>query len=139
MRVFLDANILCSASRGSGGIRSLLEMAENAGHALVADAYVVSEARRNLAAKASAEALVVLEALLGRILVLPMHAESRVELDWLDAKDRPVLRAAMAGQCDVLLTGDKRHFGQASGRSHDGVLICSAAQLFALLRQRKEA
>lgn len=137
MRVFLDANILFSASRGPGGIRSLLEMAEVAGHALVADAYVVGEARRNLAAKASAQSVAILEALLGRISVHPMHAESRAELDWLDAKDRPVLLAAMAAQCDVLLTGDKRHFGQAYGHSYDGVLVCSAAQLFALLRQRK--
>jgi hypothetical protein len=38
-------------------------MLQSTGHALVADAYVVAEARRNLEAKAGADALVYLQGL----------------------------------------------------------------------------
>lgn len=141
MRIFLDANILFSASRSAGAIRNLLEIAETDGHVLIADRYVAAEARRNVLGKAPAAAAAVLEALLHRITVQMAQASPRaeIELDWLDVKDRPVLLAAMASACDVLLTGDKKHFGPAYGQRHGGVLICSAAQLFSMLLERKKA
>lgn len=141
MRIFLDANILFSASRSAGAIRQLLELAEVSGHVLIADTYVAGEARRNVASKAPGQPAEVLEALLGRITVQPFQPGTRgdVDLDWLDAKDRPVLLAAMSARCDVLVTGDKRHFGQAYGLRHGGVLVCSALQLFALLQKGETA
>ena len=140
MRVFLDANILFSACRGAGAMRDLLQAKEAAGHTLVADAYVAIEARRNLASKADEPSLLVLDALLDRIEVQPRQpgAASLAALDWLDSKDRPVLLAAIAAACDVLVTGDKKHFGPAYGRRHEGVLVCSPAQLFALLQQESD-
>ena len=57
MRIFVDANVLFSAARSAGAIRTLLQMLQSTGHALAADAYVVAEARRNLEAKAGADAL----------------------------------------------------------------------------------
>ena len=51
MRVFLDANVLFSAAKSNGAIRSLLRRLHSAGHAPVADSYVVAETRRNLLAK----------------------------------------------------------------------------------------
>ena len=132
MRIFLDANILFFASRATGFIRTLLKMLEGQGHVLIADAYVAEEARRNLAAKCPLEALDVLDALLMRCEhgATQTRSTMAVDLGWLPEKDRPVLLAAIARHCDILVTGDKAHFGPAFGRTHGGVLICSPAQLF---------
>ncbi len=102
-----------------------------AGHILVADEYVATEARRNVAAKAGSEAVGYLQALLAQIDVslvqYPSVAQTAVLC--LPEKDRPVLVAAMALKCDVLVTGDRTHFGPGYGKSFDGVTIYSPAQL----------
>ncbi len=54
MRVFLDANILFSAAKSSGAVRAFLAELKRSGHTLVAEGYVVGEARRNLEAKSPA-------------------------------------------------------------------------------------
>jgi predicted nucleic acid-binding protein len=51
MRVFLDANILFSAAKSKGAVRELLHRLILCGHTLVADGYVIGEARRNLERK----------------------------------------------------------------------------------------
>src|SRR6266704_555109 len=48
MRIFLDANILFSATNPSGSIRQLLKIARAAGHQCWADEHVIREAHRNL-------------------------------------------------------------------------------------------
>ena len=137
MRIFVDANVLFSAARTSGAIRTLLQMLQSTGHALAADAYVVAEARRNLEAKAGANALVYLQGLLAQMDVRQVsyaevaHAHSLV--GWLPEKDRPVLLAAMAMQCDVLLTGDRTHFGAGYGKTFAGVMVYAPAQLARVL------
>lgn len=65
MRIFLDANILFSAAKSAGAVRQLVERARSAGHRC-ADAYLVAEARRNLAVK-EAPSLAALEDLLGGV------------------------------------------------------------------------
>lgn len=133
MRIFVDANVLFSAARSAGAIRTLLQMLQSTGHALAADAYVVTEARRNLQAKASADAPVYLQGLLAQMDVRQVsyaevaHEQSLVR--WLPEKDRPVLLAAMAMQCDVLLTGDRTHFGAGYGKTFGGVMVYAPAQL----------
>jgi len=137
MRIFADANVLFSAARSAGAIRTLLQMLQSEGHALAADAYVVAEARRNLQSKASADALTFLEDLLGQIEVRQViyaevtHEQSLV--GWLPEKDRPVLLAAMAMRCDVLLTGDRTHFGEGYGKTFAGVTVYAPAQLARVL------
>ena len=137
MRIFVDANVLFSAARSSGAIRTLLHMLQSTGHALAADAYVVTEARRNLEAKASADAQIYLQGLLAQMEVRQVsyaevaHEQSLVR--WLPEKDRPVLLAAMAMQCDVLLTGDRTHFGAGYGKTFAGVMVYAPAQLARVL------
>jgi len=137
MRIFVDANVLFSAARSAGAIRTLLQALQSEGHALAADAYVVAEARRNLDAKASADAITYLDGLLAQIEVRQVsyaevaHEESLV--GWLPEKDRPVLLAAMAMRCDVLLTGDRTHFGTAYGKTFAGVTVYAPAQLARVL------
>ena len=55
MRIFLDANVLFSAAQSAGAVRQLVHALQADGHALVADEYVATEARRNIAGKAKAD------------------------------------------------------------------------------------
>ena len=130
MRIFLDANILFSAARSDGAVRQLLALAATAGHELWADAYVFEEARRNLAAKTPA-GLPVLEALAARINIGGLFAQGAPLPDTtiLPEKDRPVLIAAIHHRCDVLVTGDRTHFGPLYGKAIQGVSVLSPAML----------
>ena len=135
MRVFLDANILFSASKSDGAVRELLRLILDGGHECWVDDYVLIEARRNLTAKAP-DALIALEALLKRLHFSPGQApgpELKV-VNWLPEKDRTVLAAAMRLRCDTLVTGDRAQFGPGYGKVFGGVTIHSprsfAEQLF---------
>ena len=101
----------------------------------MADDYVATEARRNLTRKADIGAIRYLDALLLRIEVShAQHSPNRTgspqtDTDWLPEKDRPVLRAAIALQCDALVTGDRTDFGSGFGKTFGGVTICPPAEL----------
>ena len=139
MRIFLDANILFSAAKSAGAIRQLLRQLNERGHTLVADDYVATEARRNLARKAGSDAIPYLDALLLQIEVNhAQHSPQRAgfpqtDADWLPEKDRPVLLAAIALHCDALVTGDRTDFGSGFGRTFGGVAIYAPAQLAGLV------
>lgn len=130
MRIFLDANILFSAAKSDGAIRRLLQLLLAEGHTLVADGFVVEEARRNLARKSSGLPLEALDKLLTVVEVettgtdLPAQAPW---LDWLPPKDRPVLAAAARLQCEALVTGDRTHFESGYGKVFAGVMLLSPA------------
>jgi uncharacterized protein len=135
MRVFLDANILFSAAKSDGAIRRLIDLLITGRHECWADAFVITEAERNLAAKFPS-ALPALKDLLKIIRVgerqstnpLPETAH-RI----LPEKDQPVLSAAIALKCDALLTGDKTHFGPIYGKTFYGVTIHSPVSLYTLI------
>lgn len=127
MRIFLDANVLFSAAKSAGAVRALLAMLMERGHRLCADGYVVEEARRNLALK-SPHSIPELESLVSRVELIPTSAMSRLELP-LPEKDRPVLEAAIRSRSDVLVTGDRMHFGQFYRSRIEGVEILSPAML----------
>ena len=141
MRIFVDANVLFSAARSAGAIRTLMQMVQSSGHALAADAYVVAEARRNLEAKAGVDALGYLQSLMAQMEVRQVSyteiAQQESLARWLPEKDRPVLLAAMAMQCDVLLTGDRTHFGAGYGKTFAGVTVYAPAQLVRVLWSRR--
>lgn len=126
MRVFLDANILFSAAITDGTVRRILGLLSAAGHERCINAYVVGEARRNLAARYPAD-VVTLERLLKALndTGSQPYASATDELRLLPEKDRPVLAAAILGGCDALLTGDRAHFGRWFGKTLAGVAIHS--------------
>jgi predicted nucleic acid-binding protein len=131
VRIFLDANILFSAARSDGAIRALLKLwIEDGRHVLVADAFVVEEARRNLERK-SADGAAAREALEALLTVVEVARAGSVPeekwLAWLPEKDRPVLAAAARCGCEVLVTGDRTHFGSGFGKRFGGVLVLSPA------------
>ncbi len=51
----------------------------------------------------------------------------------LPDKDAPILAAAIAARVDVLVNGDKRHFGNFFGHRMEGVLILPPADTLALV------
>jgi predicted nucleic acid-binding protein len=130
MRIFLDANILFSAGKSDGAVRSLLQLLQADGHTLAADGFVVEEARRNLQIKATAPAV---EALATLLTVMEVKATGTDEppqadwLDWLPPEDRPVLAAAARLRCAALITGDRTHFGSGYGKAFEGVVVLSPA------------
>ena len=134
MRIFLDANILFSAAKTDGAIRRLLVLVAEVGHECHADTYVVEEARRNLALKAP-DNLPALDRLVRRIQVAqvkPDVAEAE-GAHLLPEKDRPVLAAATQLGCQVLVTGDRTHFGPLYGKTIGGVKIHSPRLLAEML------
>lgn len=132
MRIFLDANILFSASKSVGAVHQLLAMLLKQKHILCADEYVVIEARRNLLAKADAESINRLDDLLAKIQVSPtqMGEPNAVDVAWLPDKDRPVLATAIRLGCDALVTGDVAHFGKGYGKPFGGVTLYSPRMLY---------
>jgi uncharacterized protein len=135
MPVFLDANVLFSAAKSDGAVRKLLLLVEQSGHQCCVDAYVIEEARRNLAAKAP-DRISVLETLLLRMTsagAQRMDPVLEASLP-LPAKDRPVLAAAIHLGCDALVTGHRTHFGPLYGRAIHGALIHSPRSLAEALR-----
>ena len=115
----------------AGAVHELLENLASQKHVLCADQYVVAEARRNLSAKASAESLRVLDALLGKMEIAAAGIGGTDDhlVSWLPEKDRPVLAAANRLHCDALVTGDVTHFGTGFGKSFGGVVIYSPRML----------
>jgi hypothetical protein len=63
----------------------------------------------------------------------PLTAVANREINWFPEKDRPVLAAVMRIGCDVLVTGDRTHFGPGCGRVFGGVALNSPRSLAELL------
>lgn len=127
-RIFLDANILYSASYLENSGLSRLWKLENV--ELLSSAYTIEEARRNLALyrpsalgrfKRFAPALTAVNP--PPSLNLPVSVP-------LYPKDRPILLAAIHGKANYLLTGDARHFEHLYGKRIEGVLVLRPAQYF---------
>lgn len=137
MRIFLDANILFSAAKSDGAVRELLSVLRSRGAKLCVDPYVIEEARRNLAAK-SPDSVHVLNELLPSMELIPTTGSPSIHIRYeLPDKDRPVMDAAIRGQCDVLVTGDKTHFGNLYGTRVEGVEVLSPAQLAEIILAQK--
>src|SRR5207249_3743703 len=113
MRIFLDANILFSASFPNSLLANFL--AELQQHAtLLSNAYAKLEAERNIAAKAPSR-IPAFHELVSRLELVPLQLfDLNVKLA---EKDRPILCGAIAGRADYLLTGDKKDFGRLFGRT----------------------
>jgi predicted nucleic acid-binding protein len=133
MRVFLDANVLFSASNAGSNIARLIDLLLTTGEAVTSE-LACEEARRNIALKRPTWAE-EFEKLNGRVEIarsvvftLPVA---------LDEKDVPILCTAIRAKCDYLATGDKRVFGHLYGISVSGVTIISLLRLAEILCKAK--
>lgn len=126
MRIFLDANILFSAAFSDGAIRRLIHHIRNASHVVVADRYVIEEALRNISLHRS-ESLGVLHRIISALEIVPTRytLPASIQDIGLPEKDIPVLATALGARCDILMTGDVRHFGALFGTSLGGTTIRS--------------
>jgi predicted nucleic acid-binding protein len=121
MKVFLDANILFSASAEKSLVRELVLKIQQQG-LCVSNSYAVDEAKRNIIAKKFGT-LEKLESILNNIKI---NNALIVDLDVeIKEKDIPILSGAIAQKCTHLLTGDKKDFGFLFGESISGVKIVS--------------
>ena len=132
MRVFVDANVLFSASlSGQGNAAQLLAIGHSGGCILLTSAHAMREAERNLTRKRP-EALGVLRAHISQVSVLAeepsMDLVHWAESLGLPAKDSPILAAAILARASLLVTGDRRHFGPHYGRTLKGVRVVSLAE-----------
>lgn len=125
MKVFLDANILFSASDPASATRWLLDQVLANAQA-VTSPHCWEEARRNLERKRP-QFLAGLEGL--RPLVETTHAFGDPGATSLPAKDVPVIAGAMGAQCTHLWTSDRLHFGSLYGRTLCGVRVVSSIML----------
>lgn len=136
MRVFLDANILFSAAYADNSNANRLFGLQAVGLCqLLTSAYALDETRRNIAAKRPKQSA-TLEAFVAYLTLTPEPSPDltveAVRLG-LPAKDSPVLAAAIIGKADVLITGDRTHFGHLYDQTLSGVRIMRLADAFAML------
>jgi uncharacterized protein len=126
MRIFLDANVLFSAARGTGSpLHGFFRLAEAGACELVASPFALDEARRNISRKQPAK-VAELERLIARIAVC--REAGAEEVLWarstgLPEKDAPILAAAVQAKADILVTGDRTDFGDLYERKLRGVEI----------------
>ena len=112
MRVLIDTNVLISAALSAKGtpFQAYMKAVSYPNHGLICEQNV--DEMRRIFNKKFPHRLAALDrflsvALLTLELVPVPVAEDQSERQIRDIKDRPILRAAIAAQADVLLTGDK--------------------------------
>jgi predicted nucleic acid-binding protein len=126
VRLFLDANVLFAAAYSPNGRSgALFALAGEGLCSLSSSRHAIDEAARNLALKAP-DTTPALERLLALLEVVPEAGPRLVawaaELG-LPANDAPILAAAVASQLDLLVTGDRTHFGHLFGRTIGSVTV----------------
>jgi hypothetical protein len=132
MRVFLDANVLFSASNSGSNIARLVEWVVAEATAVTSDV-ACAEARRNLALKRP-DWLPAFDQLVLRIEQVP---SALFELPvTLDDKDRPLLCAAIRGGCTHFATGDRRDFGHLFDKTVEQVQVVHLLRLAERLGER---
>jgi len=132
MRVFLDANVLFSAAHtADGNGRALFSLAAvRRGTRLLSSRFAIEEASRNIALK-HPESTATLKQLVAHLEICAEPTRTGVEAAasaGLPRKDAPILAAAIAAHADILVTGDRLHFGGLFDQEIEGVMVISPAK-----------
>lgn len=143
MRVFLDANILFSAAhRDRSELLVFFELARAGVIQLVSSALAIEEGRRNVAVKRP-DRIAAYEGLMADLEASPAPSNEHfaiAQAAGMPPKDAPILAAAFAAEADLLVTGDRAHFGHLFGRSIGRLLVQRPTQaLSAILLDAKRA
>ena len=131
MRVFLDANVLFSASNAGSHIAGLIAWLTERETAISSD-LALGEARKNLVLKRAAW-LPAFEDVIAGLEIVP-SALFELPVD-LASKDAPLLCAAIRSRCHLFVTGDKRDFGHLYGQWVQEVEIVSLLRLAEILAE----
>lgn len=142
MLLFLDANVLFAAAYSAeGNARAIFQLAAICGATVASSTFAVEEAARNLRLKApSAE--IDFRRLVERIEWAggpDRRTLERAGKYALPEKDVPILAAAISIRANLLVTGDRRHFGPLFGKKFEGVEILPPAQALLRLLGRRGA
>ena len=112
MRVLIDTNVLISAALSASGTpyQAYVKAASYPNHGLICEQNV--DEMKRIFNKKFPNRLAALDKFLSVALLtfelVPVPTEEDItETQIRDAKDRPILRAAIEAKADVLLTGDK--------------------------------
>jgi len=138
VRLFLDANVLFSAAHSiNGRARGLFTLAERRHCALVTSEHAIGEAKRNLMMK-SPSAVLCLEDLLEQVERVSEGGSGLVV--WaagrgLPENDAPILAAAAGAGADLLVTGDRRHFGHLYEKTAGRTRIVSLREALKLVSE----
>jgi predicted nucleic acid-binding protein len=140
LRLFLDANILFSAAYRDGSPALLLfDLASADRCRLVTSAFAWDEAHRNISVK-SPQRLPALDALKGQLDVAPVpdaNAIVNAAKQGLPDKDAPILAAAGVAKVDILVTGDRTHFGHLYGKAIGNLRVLTLAETLERLLEDK--
>ncbi|MEQ8672416.1 MAG: PIN domain-containing protein [Aggregatilineales bacterium] len=133
IRAFFDTSALFSAIvSADGGSRELLKRHHRGEISLVMSDYVRLEVERNLSQKVSAKAGVMelLIDLLDMEIVHPQIDDVRKAMNYVEAKDAPIIAAALIANCTHLLTFDKQHLlGNENVAKESGLLVMTPGSL----------
>ncbi|MCF8003884.1 MAG: PIN domain-containing protein [Chromatiaceae bacterium] len=136
MRLFLDANILFSAAyRNSNPALLLFEFAIAGRCNLLTSAFAWDEAHRNITLKCP-HRTAILDALRDQLDDAPVPAAAAIEnaaQQGLPDKDAPILAAALVADVDILVTGDRTHFGHLYGKTVEGLQVLTLKATLARL------
>lgn len=136
MRWFLDANILFSAAYRDGSPALLLfDLAAADRCKLLTSAFAWDEAHRNIALKCP-QRTTMLDAPRGQLEYTSAPDASAIAnaaKQGLPDKDAPILAAARVAEADILVTGDRTHFGHLYGETIDGLKVLTLKDALAHL------
>jgi uncharacterized protein len=136
VRLFLDANILFSAAYRDGSPALLLfELAAADLCNVLTSAFAWDEARRNITLKCP-QRTTILDILRGQLEYAPVPDTSAIAnaaQQGLPEKDAPILAAALVAKVDILVTGDRTHFGHLYGKAIGGVQVLTLKDTLARL------
>ena len=134
MRIFLDANVLFSASHSGSAIGRLIVAAMQKATVVTSD-LACAEARRNLSLKRPAWSS-IFEALVQQIEVTPSTVFPLPVT--LADKDIPILCAAVRAECRYLVTGDRRDFDKLFDHTVHDVTAITPVRLAELMARANE-
>lgn len=125
MKLFLDANILFSASNRESNLFRLLQFLKKKATLVTSD-YAHTEAQRNLYGKRAQWLDGFPQVMDGVEVVSSVDGPVAVEIN---EKDRPILATAIRQKCDILLTGEKRDFGHLFGQQIENITVLTPIML----------
>ncbi len=132
MRVFLDANVLFSASHPDSVLAQLIAVAIRHADVLTSDV-ACGEARRNLSLKRPAWAT-SFELLVEQLEIVPT-AVFQLPVT-LSQKDIPLLCAAIRSESHYFVTGDIKDFGHLFDMIVHGTTVITPLRLTQILRDK---
>jgi len=129
VKIFVDANILFSASQKESPTRKVFEAATLYAE-IVSNVHAWEEAKRNLLLKRPQYSAGLKQ--LERHVRLSYAFYKDLTID-LPQQDVPVLSGAIGSECTHLWTSDKRHFGKFYEKKIQGVTVVSSVMLADIL------